>query len=231
MHILSHFPNIPVWEESILDSTLLTFLLTPAFYFLLYRPIGRHLVERQRNEEKIYQMAYNDCVTGLPNRRLFQDRLSQALARAERERTSLAVVFLDLDQFKQVNDRLGHESGDQLLNRMGQRLRESLRRNDTVARLGGDEFILLLSEFKNEEDILVVLQRLSYAIKAPCPLAGQEIVLSASIGVSLYPRDGEDENTLLRKADQAMYLVKSRGRDGIHFYRDNSQLRSPVSES
>lgn len=220
MVVLSYFPEIPARIEPILDAALLTLLLTPAFYFLLYRPFMKHLADRQHTEQKISQMAFHDCLTGLPNRLLFRDRLSQALAFAGREKRQLAVVFFDLDHFKQVNDRLGHDAGDQLLKLAAHRLRGNLRRSDTAARMGGDEFIILLTGINSEEEILVVLRRLSQAIKAPCVLTNQEVILSASIGVSLYPRDGEDEETLLRKADQAMYMVKRRGRDGIFFYGD-----------
>jgi diguanylate cyclase (GGDEF)-like protein len=218
MFLLALFPEPPVLAEAALDAALLTMLLTPVFYFLLYRPLQNHLADRQQAELAIRRLAFFDMVTGLPNRTLLGDRMGQGLARAEREGGQLAILFVDLDHFKEVNDRWGHAAGDQLLKLTALRLQAGLRRSDTLARLGGDEFIILLPEIDNEGDVRAVVEKLHQSLEGPIALDAIEVTVTASIGVSVYPRDGEDDETLLWKADQAMYQVKQRGRGGVLFY-------------
>lgn len=166
------------------------------------------LTERKQYEEAICHLAYHDHLTGLPNRLQFRDRLNLALAQAKSNNEMLAVVFVDLDRFKEINDTLGHVRGDEVLKEVAQRLRRVLRQSDAVARLGGDEFILLLPCIKNKESVTVVTEKIIAAIEEPLPLAGEEYSISASIGVALFPDAAMDIDDLLQKADQNMYQAK-----------------------
>ena len=174
-------------------------------------------LERQRAEETIKNMAYYDSLTGLPNRVLLMDRLTLALAHAHRVKKRLAVMFLDFDNFKLVNDNYGHSIGDLFLKEMGQRLKTAVREEDTLARLGGDEFILVLPELIDRENAITLADKLVQLGRKPFNFAGSEIKSSFSIGIALYPDDGTDYETLLDKADAALYKAKRNGRDGYHF--------------
>jgi len=185
--------------------------------------------EQRRAEESIRQLAYYDSITGLPNRDLFKEHLSMALHQAERNNERVAVMFLDLDNFKRVNDSLGHEAGDKLLKTISERLHECLRSSDvagrdiadmdaSLARLGGDEFTVMLSGLQGIEHVEMIGQRILERIAEPMILSGNRICISSSIGVAIYPEDGKDLDTLLRNADAAMYEVKSQGRNGVFFY-------------
>ena len=169
-------------------------------------------------------MAHYDALTGLPNRALLQGRLTRAMSRADRGQTLLAVMFLDLDQFKEINDSLGHAVGDAVLKEIALRLESSLRATDTVARLGGDEFTILLEDVRSTEEISRIADKLLRAISERADVAGHELHLSTSIGVTVYPRDGHDADTLLRNADLAMYHAKQEGRNNVQFFsRDMSE--------
>ncbi len=172
----------------------------------------------KRSQESLDYQAHHDPLTDLPNRLLFEDRLDHALQRVRRDDRQLAVLFVDLDRFKIINDTLGHPVGDDVLCAVGKRLQTSLRECDTVARLGGDEFILLLESVASEDDAAVVAGKLLDDFRDPVFAAGQEFVVSASIGISLYPRDGVDVATLVRNADAAMYRAKEQGRNSFEFY-------------
>ena len=176
--------------------------------------------------------AAHDLLTDLPNRMLLNDRLSQAIASAQRQRHRLAVLFLDLDRFKQINDTLGHEIGDGLLQSVAQRLVESVRRSDTVSRQGGDEFVLLLSRVDEAEDAAASVQKVIKALAVPLDVDGHRLHVTASIGLSMYPDDGQDADTLIRNADIAMYRAKERGRNVYQFYTPDMNVRvySTVSE-
>jgi diguanylate cyclase (GGDEF)-like protein/PAS domain S-box-containing protein len=167
------------------------------------------------SELRAAHSAQHDPLTGLPNRLLLDDRLQQALTRAERSRESLAVCYLDLDGFKAVNDRLGHAAGDQLLIEMARRLQACVRAQDTVARLGGDEFVLLLPAPGEPAELEAVLARVSSALNRPVLLDGQSAEVSASVGVALYPQDGHQADALLAQADRAMYQAKRQGRQRV----------------
>lgn len=174
------------------------------------RQLGR-IIERKRIEEDIRRLAYFDEITGLPNRALFNDRLKVALARAKRNKEKLAVMMLDLDQFKIVNDTLGHEAGDRLLQAVGNRLKGALRESDTVSRMGGDEFMILLPSIAYEKSVVDIAQKTLRAFREPFRVGEHELHVTTSIGISLYPKDGTGSDTLIKNADAAMYRSKAKG--------------------
>jgi diguanylate cyclase (GGDEF)-like protein len=176
------------------------------------------LEERKRVEQSIRHMAHHDALTGLPNRTLFRDRLSHAMAQADRYHQILAVLFLDLDRFKAINDTLGHNVGDQLLKIAAERLRSCVRDCDTVARLGGDEFTIIVEDIVEVQDAAVVAQKILDTLSQPFNLYGHEVFISVSIGLTLYPNDDENADNLLRNADSAMYRAKEYGRNNYQFY-------------
>jgi diguanylate cyclase (GGDEF)-like protein/PAS domain S-box-containing protein len=174
--------------------------------------------ERKAAEQRIAQLAYSDTLTGLPNRWMFQDRLGKALAAAGRDGHRVGVMFLDLDQFKDVNDTLGHEFGDKLLRAVAERLAASTREADTLARLGGDEFVVILTHLDELDGVAAVAERIQASFHQPFELEGRQIYSGASIGIALYPDDGKDVASLLQCADMAMYHAKGLGRQTYHFY-------------
>ena len=180
--------------------------------------VARDITDRKRAEELISYQAYHDILTDLPNRILFKDRLGLAMIQSKRNETELAVMFVDLDRFKLVNDTLGHIKGDELLQQVAGRLKESLRRGDTLARLGGDEFTIFLPELQSREDAQVVAEKFLECLQQAFSLDGHEVYISASIGIAVYPTDGDSMDDLLRHADIAMYQVKADGKNGYSFY-------------
>jgi diguanylate cyclase (GGDEF)-like protein/PAS domain S-box-containing protein len=172
----------------------------------------------KQSQEKLDHMAHHDPLTALPNRLLFQDRLLHALQRAGREAEVLAILFIDLDRFKNVNDTLGHHIGDELLKLVARELSARLREGDTLARLGGDEFILLLENVDGQYGASLVAEKLMTMFDQPFQVAGHELFVTCSVGISLYPNDATDLNMLIRNADVAMYQAKARGRNGYRFY-------------
>lgn len=186
------------------------------------------ITERREHEAALEYQAHHDSLTGLPNRALLPDRIEQAIAQAGRSGKQVAVVFVDLDHFKLINDSLGHHVGDRLLLEVASRLKTCVRGNDTVVRQGGDEFVLVLAEQQGEDDILAVVSRLLDAVSQPWTDNGQEYGLSCSIGVSCFPQDGDESGALLRSADAAMYQAKASGRSTYHFY--TPELNQAVSE-
>lgn len=173
----------------------------------------RDITARKAAEQQIEYQAYHDALTGLANRRLFQEHLTLALALAQRHDRLVAVLFLDLDHFKLINDSLGHSVGDSLLRQIAARLKSSLREGDTVARVGGDEFTIVLQELSSRSDAAVVAQKVLRAISEPLELSGHRLYVTTSIGITIFPDDGVDAETLLRNADTAMYRAKSEGRN------------------
>jgi diguanylate cyclase (GGDEF)-like protein/PAS domain S-box-containing protein len=173
----------------------------------------RDITERKAAEQQIEYQAYHDALTGLANRRLFQEHLSLALALAQRRERMVAVLFLDLDHFKLVNDSLGHTVGDALLRQVAQRLKGAVREGDTVARVGGDEFTIVLQEVAHRSDAAVVANKVLEAIAAPLEVNGHRLYITTSIGITLFPEDGDDAETLLKNADAAMYRAKDEGRN------------------
>ena len=180
--------------------------------------VARDITDRKRAEEVISYQAYHDILTDLPNRILFKDRLGLAVIQAKRKQTELAVMFIDLDRFKLVNDTLGHVKGDDLLTQVSARLKECLRRGDTLARQGGDEFTIVLPELRDRDDARVIADKFLETLQEPFDLDGHEVHISASIGIAIYPSDGESIDELLRHADIAMYQVKALGKNGHSFY-------------
>ncbi len=176
------------------------------------------ITERKRAEEQVKHLAFHDPLTNLPNRLLFNDRLMLAVAQAHRHTQRLAVLFLDLDRFKVINDSLGHSVGDELLRQVAERIQEHVREGDTVARLGGDEFTLLVPGITAEEDAAKIARKVCEAIHDPFWIDGRELFVTTSLGVSVYPSDGHDAETLVRNADSAMYRAKEQGRDNYQLY-------------
>jgi len=184
------------------------------------------ITERKRASEELDYLTHHDSLTLLPNRRLLNDRMVHALARAERSGTQLALLHLDLDRFKVINDSLGLECGDQVLRQMGSRLNTMIRTADTVARLGGDEFVVLLEEVCDVQKAAIVAQKILAEIAAPLTAGGQALVLTASLGISLYPSDGGTLEELLKSAEKAMYQAKEEGRNTYRFYTAGMNARS-----
>jgi len=180
--------------------------------------VVRDITERTYAEEQIKHLAYHDALTALPNRLLFKDRLTVAISHAQRERRKLAVLFLDLDRFKVINDSLGHNIGDQLLQAVSARVQSCVRESDTVARLGGDEFTVLLPQLPHGEDAALVAQKIIDAVRYPFHIEGREFFMTTSIGISLYPDDGIDAESLIKNADTAMYQAKEQGRDNYQLF-------------
>ena len=183
-----------------------------------FRGVGHDITERKRVEQELSYMATHDPLTGLPNRMLFMDRLKMALAHAKRNKQKLAVMMLDLDHFKNINDTLGHLVGDRLLKEIGLRLTGLLRQNDTISRLGGDEFIILLSEIVRMEDSVEVAEKILKAIQQPFICDSHQLITSTSIGIAIYPDDCQDMDSLMKNADMAMYSVKAHGRNSYQFF-------------
>lgn len=175
---------------------------------------ARDISDQIEAEEFINFQAYHDILTRLPNRSLFKDRLSVAITQAHRNQEKLAVMFIDLDRFKVINDSLGHTMGDRLLQSVSQRLLSCVRKGDTLSRFGGDEFTLLLPDIKNESTALQVAEKMLDSIKTPFDIAGHEIYIGASIGIAVYPEAGDDIEALIKNADIAMYRIKSSGKNG-----------------
>ncbi len=176
------------------------------------------ITDRKKSEEQIKNLAYYDVLTGLPNRRLFNDRLNVAIANAHRQNHLLATVFIDLDQFKRINDTLGHTIGDRLLVHVAQRVQAEVREGDTVARMGGDEFTLLLQEIEDAGAAVALVQRILTAIARPVVISNNTLYVTASVGISIYPYDGTNSETLIRNADTAMYRAKDNGRNSYQLY-------------
>ncbi|UTW10559.1 putative bifunctional diguanylate cyclase/phosphodiesterase [Marinobacterium rhizophilum] len=194
-------------------------LLTLLFFFIVIRQIK----QLQASRAQLSNLANFDPLTNLPNRRLFQDRLEQEIRKAHRSKDRLALLFLDLDNFKDINDTLGHEVGDLLLQEAARRLAGCVRESDTVARLGGDEFTIVLNDLEGTEHAAGVSQAILKALSDPFELKGREGFVSASIGITFYPDDAADVNTLLKNADQAMYVAKEQGRNRFHYFTASMQ--------
>jgi len=185
------------------------------------RDVTGHVSARRELEEQkvsLQKLAHHDALTGLPNRLLFLDRLQQAVRKAHRANSQLAILFIDLDRFKQINDSLGHAQGDTVLKAVARRLEDCLREDDVVARLGGDEFTIIMDSLHNARHATTMAQKVIRAVQRPVRHKEHELYVSASVGISLYPQDGEDAEVLLRNADAAMYKAKGEGKSSFQFY-------------
>lgn len=217
-----------VWQGEVIDqrkdgSTYTTDeIITPLFdehgAITHFIAIQHDITVRKQESEWTRHLAYHDALTGLPNRSGFLDVQERAIAHAKRTQLLLAMLFVDLDHFKPVNDTLGHHTGDQLLKAVADRLRAGVRKEDTVARFGGDEFAILLAGLADSDVAAGLAQKLCEALSRPFVLRGQTIRISASIGIALYPADGEDAESLLAHADQAMYQAKQQGGNNYQVY-------------
>ncbi|MBC7944816.1 MAG: EAL domain-containing protein, partial [Burkholderiales bacterium] len=206
------------------------------------REANEHLVEatlRAQNMTEVVEqakrelshLAHRDFLTGLPNRLMLNDRLGQAIVLAHRHGKQLAVLFLDIDHFKHINDSLGHSIGDKLLQSVARSLAACVRGSDTVSRMGGDEFVVLLSEIEHAEDAALSAEKMLAALTAPHMIAGHDLHVSASIGISIFPDDGADTETLIRNADTAMYVAKEAGRNNNQFFRKDMNIRAVERQS
>ena len=237
LKVYAHSPKVPIIVLTGHDdhTIALSAVKTGAQDYLVKGKLDRELllrsmqysIERKRYQEQLEYQANYDALTGLPNRNLLHDRLKQSVF-AQRYMRSIGVVFLDIDHFKFVNDSLGHSTGDKLLQKVAERLTETVRDGDTVARLGGDEFILVLNDQSGEEVIYRAMQRIISRIAEPINVDGQELMVTCSAGISLYPQDGPDVETLLKNADAAMYQAKDKGRNNFQFY--TAEMNLQVSE-
>ncbi len=184
------------------------------------------ITDRKLAEERVQHQAYHDFLTDLPNRLLFGDRLELAIAHASRSGKKLAVLFLDLDHFKLINDTMAHAAGDDLLRSVATRLQGAVRQDDTVARMGGDEFTILLPEVNGEEGAAKITRKILQLFHEPFNIHGREIYITASLGIAVFPNDGDDAATLVKNADSAMYRAKDMGRDNFQFYMPMAQKRA-----
>jgi diguanylate cyclase (GGDEF)-like protein/PAS domain S-box-containing protein len=191
-----------------------------------YVGIFSDITARKESEERIRHLAQYDLLTALPNRALLTDRLAQLIASAKREQTRIGALYIDLDRFKEVNDSMGHEAGDLLLVALAKRLRAALRQSDTVARMGGDEFVVLLPLLREPDDAAVVARKLLEVIREPLMLKDNELTITATVGICIYPEDGADPGQLLRNSDAAMHEAKSAGRNAYRFYTQDLNARA-----
>ena len=210
-----------LWFELSVSRKQLSAELEPHFIVL-----ARDITERKASEQRIMQLAHYDPLTALPNRALLADRMKVAIKRAERRSGRLAVLFVDLDRFKPINDSLGHDIGDHLLKTVAERMLASVRGVDTVSRVGGDEFVVLLSEIETAEDAARVAEKLIFGLSRPYLIEEHELLLTASVGISIYPDNGKESNILLRNADASMYTAKETGRNRYQFYSGDMTVRA-----
>ncbi|MDO9519511.1 MAG: EAL domain-containing protein [Pseudohongiella sp.] len=187
--------------------------------------------ERVETQAQMEKLAFYDPLTGLENRRLFRDRLDQGLKRVRRSKKGMALLFLDLDQFKRINDTLGHDAGDELLCVVAQRLRSCVREEDIVSRLGGDEFTILLADIAHADDASLVARKILKALQDPIPLGEQEVIVSCSIGITIAPEDSMNASVLMRNADLAMYRAKDQGRNNFQYFTDDMNIESQARMS
>jgi diguanylate cyclase len=222
-HFAKHIGIIPKpYVESVITAAILGIA-----YMTYY--LNKRQVRKQADRLKVYDRriselkhtAFHDSLTGLPNRLLLKDRIAAAISRAKRYNQQVAVLFMDLDKFKYINDAFGHKIGDLLLKEVARRLSENIRGIDTVARLGGDEFVIVLNEVNSLGNVITITDNIMLNLQPPYRLEHAELPISASIGISLYPDHGEHEDLLLKNADHALYQVKRSGGKNYQFYLAN----------
>lgn len=237
-HILQAAPQLPIVVLSGIDDADLSLQAVQAGaqdYLvkghgdgnLLSRAL-RYAIERKRTQERLAYLAQYDQLTDLPNRSLFNDRLVASLQQAQRHHRQMALMFLDLDHFKDINDTLGHSAGDKLLKDVAKRLQRCVRAEDTIARLGGDEFTIIMNEVKHRQDSATVAEKILDSLSHPFVLEGEEVFVTTSIGIAGYPGSGKDPEILIRHADTALYRAKSEGRSNYQFFE--AEMNLAVSE-
>ncbi|MCE9665628.1 EAL domain-containing protein [Halomonas sp. M5N1S17] len=216
-----------LWYAALASLLLLAVIaLLGRLSWRLQRSQSRIMEERVAHARRVEYLAFHDNLTGLPNRAYFTRLLTQGMQQSRRYGKRLALLFLDLDRFKAINDSLGHDAGDELLQEVGLRLNGSVRESDIVARLGGDEFVILLPEITDASQVAVVADKILAAVSMPFTLVGQEFRITVSIGIALFPQDGEDEQTLMKHADVAMYHAKEQGKNNAQFYSEKLSVDS-----
>jgi len=193
---------------------------------LNYVGVMRDISTIKQSQQQLEYMANYDELTGLGNRNLFYTRLKVGIEKASRHRRQLAVVFVDLDNFKVINDTLGHDVGDVLLSEIAKRIKSCVRQEDVVCRLGGDEFTVYIEDFVDAQSLVGTAQRLTQAVSEPCRISGHDIFVTASVGISIYPNDGQTMSELLKNADTAMYKAKEQGKNGFQFFREDMNARA-----
>ncbi|HHD72369.1 MAG TPA: diguanylate cyclase [Epsilonproteobacteria bacterium] len=227
---IGYFSNIAMNEYAILLAAVIIFI--GGLFVDQYEKRSKKTQEillginqKLKKQKAVFEhLAHHDTLTGLPNRVLFRDRLEHAIDIAKRDSTKLTVLFMDLDHFKEINDSLGHQLGDEVLQITAERLQKVLRGSDSIARLGGDEFTVLIEDINKGTEIETIAQKLIQAVKESITVQNHKLYLTASIGISIYPHDGEDAETLLKNADAAMYSAKQNGRNTYHYFCKTSGL-------
>ena len=213
---LLHPNTFEVYMRSVISVIIIIFSFIGSVLITRYKWANEALKE---NEKLLRYMAQHDPLTRLPNRMLFSDRLQQEIAIAKRDKKNFAVMFLDLDEFKPVNDKFGHGVGDLLLKEAAKRIQDCVRESDTVGRFSGDEFIVLFRAIEHKQDAMAVAEKIRHALNQPFELAGQNLKISSSTGVAIYPDHGADEVQLLKNADIAMYCAKGNGRNMVQLFQ------------
>jgi diguanylate cyclase (GGDEF)-like protein len=237
IHVInSEFPNLPIVALSnVSDEWVVVQAIKAGAQDCLVKGQGdgnlltrslRYAIERKQAEERLAYLAQYDHLTGLANRTLFKDRLTQALARADRNNEQVALMFLDLDNFKVINDTLGHDAGDIILQAVAERLKKCVRVTDTVARLGGDEFIIILDGLPKSDVPVIVAQKIISVLAPPFHVGEREVFITTSIGISLYPMDAKNAKDLLKYADRSMYRAKEKGCSNYQFYAAEMNIRA-----
>ncbi|MEA4872519.1 MAG: EAL domain-containing protein [Synergistaceae bacterium] len=223
-------PQLFEWKHCRYDKTLFDAEVTLNRFSAAdksYLQVIVHDVSERKNiQEKMQYLAMHDSLTGLPNRSMFTELLKQSILSAKRHKRQLAVFFIDLDRFKIINDTKGHDAGDQMLQEIAVRYTQSLRASDVVCRQGGDEFVILIEDFHNLSDLEIIAGKIIASTLKPIALLGDECRVTASIGISIYPKDGEDEQSLMKHADMAMYFAKEEGKNNFQFYSADIHLQS-----
>ena len=213
---LLHPNTFEVYMRSVISVIIIIFSFIGSVLITRYKWANEALKE---NEKLLRYMAQHDPLTRLPNRMLFSDRLQQEIAIAKRDKKNFAVMFLDLDEFKPVNDKFGHGVGDLLLKEAAKRIQDCVRESDTVGRFSGDEFIVLFRAIEHKQDAMAVAEKIRHALNQPFELAGQNLIISSSTGVAIYPDHGDSEVQLLKNADIAMYCAKDNGRNMVQLFQ------------
>jgi len=218
--------------ETLISTILLSIIFLIIIYVLIQKmhakeeqytkqletDIATKTYEIKKQKDILFDQAHHDALTGLPNRVLFNDRLEHGIEQAKRHKTEIALFFIDLDHFKQINDSLGHQVGDKMLVAVTERLKAKIRKEDTLARLGGDEFTIIIEDMKEIQDVSHLAQKILEVLTQPVHIEGHTLYISCSIGISLYPQDDTDANNLIKYADAAMYKAKEEGRNNFQFY-------------